>query len=217
MTMDTIQAQLKTLTLAPTNQTSPKRNYYCLSYSINFIHGSKNCSLRKSCNQDETYKKGLGGSNKGCKWQLGATTNKIKISHPKISLIHCINTPPNTPSNIMLEIADSGANIHLSKKSTTKTALVIMSTEMATRLPEGSKMESSRIVTLQQPGLSKQVRQIHILPKIKTAPLISLGVLCDDGYTITLDRVQPNTSPKISFSGMYRYTFIYLMNRNNSQ
>ena len=27
---------------------------------------------------------------------------------------------------------------------------------------------------------------MHILPKFQTAPLISLGVLCDDGCTITL-------------------------------
>ena len=41
--------------------------------------------------------------------------NKIKIRNPKISLINCINTPPNPPSNNMLEIADSGTNVHLEK------------------------------------------------------------------------------------------------------
>ena len=48
-------------------------------------------------------------------------------------------------------------------------------------------MESSHIATLHLPGLSKQARQTHIIPKMKTAPLISLGVLCDYGCTITLD------------------------------
>ena len=49
-------------------------------------------------------------------------------------------------------------------------------------------MESTHIATLQIPDLSEQVRQIHILPKMHTASLISLGVLCDGGYTITLDK-----------------------------
>ena len=41
-------------------------------------------------------------------------------------------------------------------------------------------MESSHIATLQLPGSSKQARQIHIFPKIKTAPLIFLRVLLDN-------------------------------------
>ena len=47
-------------------------------------------------------------------------------------------------------------------------------------------MELSYVATLQIPGLSKQARQIQIFPKIRTAPPIPLGVLCDYGYTITL-------------------------------
>ena len=59
---------------------------------------------------------------------------------------------------------------------------------MTARLPNVIKMESSHIATLQIPGLRKQARQIHIFPKMKTAPLILLGVLCDDGCTMTLDK-----------------------------
>ena len=47
-------------------------------------------------------------------------------------------------------------------------------------------MESLHIVTLQIPSLSKQARQIQILPKMKASPLISLEVLSDDGCTFTL-------------------------------
>ena len=49
-------------------------------------------------------------------------------------------------------------------------------------------MEYTHIATLQLPGLSKQARKIHIFPKIQIAPLIPLEVLCDDGYTITLEK-----------------------------
>ena len=67
--------------------------------------------------------------------------NKIGISNPKISLINFIDNPYNTPSNNMLAIADSGANIHLLNKATTKMAPAIMSNEMTTRLPGGITMQ----------------------------------------------------------------------------
>ena len=75
--------------------------------------------------------------------------NKIEISKPKISLINCIDIPPNPPSNNMLAIADSGADIHRGKKFTTTMPTVIMSNEMIARIPYGSTMESSHITTIQ--------------------------------------------------------------------
>ena len=76
--------------------------------------------------------------------------------------------------------------LYVSTKSTTTMAPVIMSSYMTSRLPDGSIMESLHIATLQIPGLSKQDRHIHITPKMKIAPLISLELLCDYGCTITL-------------------------------
>ena len=114
--------------------------------------------------------------------------NTIKISNPKISLINFIDNPHNLPSNNMLAIVHSGANIHPEKNTTTKMAPVIMSAEMIARLQDGSTMESSQISALQITGLRKQSRQIHIDIKINISPLISLGVLCDYGCTITLDK-----------------------------
>ena len=63
---------------------------------------------------------------------------------------------------------------------------VIMSNDMKIRIPDGSTKESLHIATLKLPGLSKKDRKIHIFYKMKIAPLISLGVLCDDGCTTTL-------------------------------
>ena len=60
-----------------------------------------------------------------------------------------------------------GTNIHLAKQATTTMAPVIMSNDMIVRLPDGSTMDSSHIATLHIPCLSKQARQIHILPKMK--------------------------------------------------
>ena len=43
----------------------------------------------------------------------GAVINKIEISNPKISLMKFIGKPPNFSGENTLELADSGANIHL--------------------------------------------------------------------------------------------------------
>ena len=67
------------------------------------------------------------GIKKGYEWWLGAIINKIKISNPKIILINCIRTPPNSCYNSTIAIADSGANIHLANQATAIKAPVIMS------------------------------------------------------------------------------------------
>ena len=64
----------------------------------------------------------------------------------------------------------------------------IMDNGMRSRIPYGSTMELTYIATLQLPGIIKLARQIHILPKMQTAPLISLEVLYDYGCTTTLDK-----------------------------
>ena len=107
--------------------------------------------------------------------------NKIEIINPKISLINCIDTPPNPPGTNMLAIADSGTNTHLEKRSTTKCPLKECK-KMTSRIIDGSTIESSQITTLELPGIIKQASQIYIFPKIKTTPLIQLGVLCDDVF-----------------------------------
>ena len=153
------------------------------------LTGEKPAQQRKrDTKKKRIAKKGMDGSEKGREWRLGAIDNKIKISNSKISLINHIYTPPNPTSTNMLEISDSGANIHLSRQATPTMFPVIMDNKMKERLPDGSTMESTHIATLQIPGLSRLARQINISPKTHTAPLISLGVLCDYGCTITLDK-----------------------------
>ena len=127
-------------------------------------------------NKEEYYKKQLVKIKKMCGWQLGAIINKIGISNPIISLINFIGTPPTYHNKNTLAISDSGINIYQEIRATTKVAPVIISNDVIERLPDRRAMESSHIVTLQLPGLSKQARKIRIFPKMKTAPLISLGV-----------------------------------------
>ena len=86
----------------------------------------------------------------------------------------------------MLALADSGENIHLTKQATTTMVPVIISNDMTERLVYGSTLDQSHIATIQLPGISKQAIQIHTCSKMKEAALTSLGVFCDDGYTITI-------------------------------
>ena len=104
----------------------------------------------------------MGGSEKVFEWRLGAIGNKIEISNPKISLINYIDTPPNPTNTNMLEIEDSGVNIHIARQATPTMAPVIMENETKARLPDGRTIDYTHIATLQIPGLSKQAIHIHI-------------------------------------------------------
>ena len=78
VTMNAMQAQLKTLAAAPMKQTRLKRKYYCWSFGRNYTHRSKTLSSNKSGHQDEAYyKKRLGGREKWCDLWLGAEMNKF--------------------------------------------------------------------------------------------------------------------------------------------
>ena len=67
LTMNSIQAQIRILSSAPTNQTRSNRTYYFQSFRSNYTHGSKTQSAKKAGHQEEAYyKKRLGGRKKGC-------------------------------------------------------------------------------------------------------------------------------------------------------
>ena len=87
-------------------------------------------------------------SKKGCELHLGAIVNKIEISNPKISLINYIDTPPNPTITSMLEITESGANIHLARKDTPTIAPVIMENDTEARLPDGFTTEFTHVATI---------------------------------------------------------------------
>ena len=128
----------------------------------------------------------MGGSEKGCELRFGAIVDKPKISLPKISLTYNIETPYNSPFNTNIVILYYGDNIHFSNIATPITALVKCEHTMEARLPYVITMYSTHVATLLLIGMSRESSKIHIFPEIKTSPLISLGVLCDDGCTITL-------------------------------
>ena len=54
--------------------------------------------------------------------------------------------------------------------------------------PDGSNMDSTQGENLPLAGMYMESRKIHICLDMNTAPLVLLGFLCDDGFTITLDK-----------------------------
>ena len=67
VTMNSMQAQLKTLASSQNNQARPKIKFYFWSYVRKFTHRRKTCSAKKAVHQEEAYyKKRMGGSEKGC-------------------------------------------------------------------------------------------------------------------------------------------------------
>ena len=101
-------------------------------------------------------------------------------------------------------MADSGTNIHLENQATPTINPVIMPEDMKSRVKYGRTMDSSHVATLQLPGIIKQYRQCHIIPKMRKAPLIWLGVLCDNGCTIKLEQQEVKV-PKKRTTNIKRY------------
>ena len=66
VTMNVIQAQLKTLLLTIKNSTITKRKLYCWRYRRKFTHGSKTCYAKRTGHKEGAYyNKKLWGIEKG--------------------------------------------------------------------------------------------------------------------------------------------------------
>jgi hypothetical protein len=53
------------------------------------------------------------------------------------------------------------------------------------RLPNGATMESTHTASLDIPELNKAVFLAHIFPGMANHSLLSVGQLCNDGYSVT--------------------------------
>ena len=118
LAMNTIQAKMKALASTSTNITRKRLNSTAGAVEENALMGvkpdfSRELTIKRRHNTIKYL--GVMGDNK-----------KIEIYTPKLSLINNIGTPHNSPSKQTLAITDSGANMHLSKQSTTKMAPVII-------------------------------------------------------------------------------------------
>jgi hypothetical protein len=58
-------------------------------------------------------------------------------------------------------------------------------TPLTVRLPNGSTMESSHTAELDIPELNAAASKAHVFPGMVNHSLLSVGKLCDEGYTVT--------------------------------
>jgi hypothetical protein len=56
---------------------------------------------------------------------------------------------------------------------------------LTVRLPNGTTMESTHTAALDIPELNKAASIVHILPGMANHSLLSVGQLCNEGYTVT--------------------------------
>ena len=84
---------------------------------------------------------------------------------------------------------DSGASAHFIRKSD-KDILTNLKTGHgpSVMLPDMTTINATQQGSLHIPMLSPRAKQAHVLPKLKSASLLSLGQLCDDDCEITLTK-----------------------------
>jgi hypothetical protein len=56
---------------------------------------------------------------------------------------------------------------------------------LTVRLPNGATMESSHAAALDIPDLNKVASIVHVFPGMANHSLLSVGQLCNGGYTVT--------------------------------
>jgi hypothetical protein len=74
-------------------------------------------------------------------------------------------------------------------------------------LPDKSTISASQMGLLPNPNLSKIGRKVKILPQLRSASLISVGKLCDDGCTVHFDNNKMNVhkNNQIIMSGIQNH------------
>jgi hypothetical protein len=60
-----------------------------------------------------------------------------------------------------------------------------LSTPLRVRLPNGATMDSSHTTSLDIPELSEDASVAHVFPAMVNTSLLSVGQVCNEGYSIT--------------------------------
>ena len=113
--------------------------------------------------------------------------NKVNNNFCYSSINPPVIPPPSNQTKVITTKLDSGAsgtyirkedeNIAQSKHKSCNGPRVI--------LPDNSVLTPSHECNLKLPGMSNKGTSAYIFPELKSASLISVGQLCDDGCTVT--------------------------------
>ena len=107
-------------------------------------------------------------------------SNKIKNILNQVKATHSVILP-------IVVKPDSGATSHFIRSIDKHCLQNICPNDGPTVvLPNGSHLKANAIGDLPIPELSVHGKKAHIIPGLKTASLLSIGKLCDDGCEVRL-------------------------------
>ena len=85
-------------------------------------------------------------------------------------------------------IADSGCTIHFLGAKTHCTNKIATTNGILVGLPYGANMQASHTALLPFPQISLAAYRTNIFPALQNQALISIGKLCDDGFSATFSK-----------------------------
>jgi hypothetical protein len=101
------------------------------------------------------------------------------------NFMNYLNFTPSQPSTYTA-LLESGCTSHflLANAKCSNKKSTIMPLEV--HLPNGATITSTHTATLNMPSLPHAARQSHILPGLDQHSLLSVGQMCDSGFSVTL-------------------------------
>jgi hypothetical protein len=159
---------------------------YCWShgYQVGLNHASANCTKKALGHKDNSTKaKIMGGDTWDSEflWQDGAVQINYLSSQ---NFMNYLNFTPSIPSKYTA-LLDSGCTVHFLLANVKFLNKTPAATPLSVRLPNGDTIASTHTVTLNMPSLPHAARQAHILPGLAQESLLSVGQMCDSGFSVT--------------------------------
>jgi hypothetical protein len=115
-------------------------------------------------------------------------------------LIIC-TPPPNIPSPLLKTInayaktikrwaiLDSGATSHFLMTDAPAFNIMLITTPIIARLPNGEQVHSTHTCTLDLPALPTSTRAAHIIPGLASHSLLSVVTLCNAGCIVNFTKI----------------------------
>ena len=99
------------------------------------------------------------------------------------------SNPPKLVIPTVVAKADSGASKHYFRPQDINVLDNIIDEDGPTvALPDNTTLHATKSGTLPITGVSNSAKKVHIIPKLSSSSLISMGQLCDDDCDVHLRR-----------------------------